>query len=98
MIRTAFLAGAFIAAQATSTELDLTCLAAEERMMEFMVVEVENDPELDFSERAQTPEGRKEQVRELAIQMSEENPDTCALLLTMPDSVMRAFARATFHD
>lgn len=44
--------------QMAQVQPDPICLAAAERMMEFAVAEVENNPALNFNERMQTPEGR----------------------------------------
>lgn len=67
------------------------CLAAAERMMEFMVAEIEADPNLDFGPTFKSANGREILTRQAAISFGSERD--CGLMLAMPDSTMRAMAK-----
>ncbi len=93
----AALAAAFLLAAAPAAAADDTCLAAAERVMAFMVAEVEATPGAVFAAGMETPEARAAALPMMAARFAERGVESCAVVLSLPDGAMQAIARAQFR-
>jgi gamma-glutamylcysteine synthetase len=76
---------------AGAQDIDATCLAAAERMIEFTIADAQASGR-PITGEGRTAEGRAEAARDMAKQL--RAVENCGLVLMLPDSSLRALVKA----